>query len=94
MNASMSCELMLLGKLPSTIRTLKIKKNENEKTFSHKGYAQKNILYQGRKWLPKTGWASSNIVSTPMPPPGGAFYSAKNWVGNYPPCPSATYTPA
>ena len=45
MNASMSCELMLLGKLPSTIRTLKIKKNENEKTFSHKSYAQKNILY-------------------------------------------------
>ena len=41
MNASMSCELMLLGKLPSTIRTLKIKKNKNEKTFSHKGYAQK-----------------------------------------------------
>ena len=28
MNASMSCELMLLGKLPSTIRTLKIKKKE------------------------------------------------------------------
>ena len=41
MNASMSCELMLLGKLPSTIRTLKIKKNENEKTFSHNSYAQK-----------------------------------------------------
>ena len=25
------------------------------------------------------------------PPPGGAFYSAKNWVGNCPPCPPATY---
>ena len=44
MNASMSCELMLLGKLPSTIRTLKIKKNKNEKAFSHRGYAQK-IFY-------------------------------------------------
>ena len=28
------------------------------------------------------------------PPPGGAFYSAKNWVGNCPPCPPATYAPA
>ena len=43
MNASMSCELMLLGKLPSTIRTLKIK-NKNEKSFSLKGYAQKIFL--------------------------------------------------
>jgi hypothetical protein len=27
------------------------------------------------------------------PPPGGAFYSAKNWVGNCPLCPPATYSP-
>ena len=26
-------------------------------------------------------------------PPAGAFYSAKNWVGNSPPCPPATYAP-
>ena len=24
---------------------------------------------------------------------GGAFYSAKNWMGNCPPCPPATYAP-
>merc|ERR550534_1584965 len=27
------------------------------------------------------------------PPPGGAFYFAKNWVGNCPPCPPTTYAP-
>ena len=43
--------------------------------------------YQGRKWLPNTGWASSNVAR------GSAFYSTKIWVGNCPPCPSATYAP-
>ena len=38
---------------------------------------------QGRNWLPKTGWASSKA----------AFYFAKNWVGNCPPCPPASYAP-
>jgi hypothetical protein len=28
-----------------------------------------------------------------MLPPGGAFYFAKNWVDNCPPCPPATYAP-
>ena len=46
MNASMSCELMLLGKLPSTIRTLKIKKKKNEKTFKHS-------LFSMKPWLKK-----------------------------------------
>ena len=44
---------------------------------------------QGRKWLPNTGWASSNVAHGGVPPPpGGAFYSTKIWVGNCPPCPS------
>jgi hypothetical protein len=42
---------------------------------------------QGRNWLSKTGWASSNATRRRT---GGAFYSAKNWVGN---CPPATYAP-
>ena len=59
---------------------------------------KKPELFQGRKWLTKTGWARSNVAhrcrpaATP-PPPGGAFYSAKSWVGNCPHCPPATYTP-
>ena len=44
-------------------------------------------LKQGRKWLPKTGWVSSNAARS------GAFYSAKNWADNCPPCPHATYAP-
>ena len=49
---------------------------------------------QGRKWLPNTGWASSNVARGGVPPPpGGAFYSTKIWVGNCPPCPPATYAP-
>ena len=32
-------------------------------------------------------------TSAAKPPPGGAFYSAKNMVGNCPPCPLATYAP-
>ena len=35
---------------------------------------------QGRRKLPKAGWASSNV----------AFYSAKTWVGN---CPPILYAP-
>ena len=34
-------------------------------------------------------WSAAAAAS----PPGGAFYSAKNWVGNCPPCPPATYAP-
>ena len=44
---------------------------------------------QGRKWLPNTGWASSNVAR--VPPPGGAFYSTKIWVGNCPSCRPATF---
>ena len=51
-------------------------------------------LTQGRKWLPNTGWASSNVAHGGVPPPlDGAFYSTKIWMGNCPPCPPATYTP-
>ena len=42
--------------------------------------------YQGRKWLPKSGGASSNKVVMRR----GAFYSAKKWGGNFPPF---TYAP-
>ena len=45
---------------------------------------QKLDIRQGRNWLPNTGWANSNVAC------GGAFYSTKIWVGNYPP---ATYAP-
>jgi hypothetical protein len=31
------------------------------------------------------------VAAAPLP--GGAFYSAKNWVGICPPCPPATYAP-
>ena len=54
----------------------------------------KILLRQGRKWLPITGWASSNVQRGGVPPPaGGAFYSAKNWVSNCPPCQPASYAP-
>ena len=49
---------------------------------------------QGRKWLPNTGWASSNVARGGVPPPPvGAFYSTKIWVGNCPPCPPVTDPP-
>ena len=49
---------------------------------------------QGHNWLPNTGWAISNAAYCGVPKPaGGSFYSAKNWVGNSPPCPPATYAP-
>ena len=51
----------------------------------------REFLLQGRNWLPKTEWA--NIKYSTLPLPGSAFYSAKNWVGNCPPCPPATYAP-
>ena len=45
-------------------------------------------------WLPNTGWAISNAVECGTPPlAGGVFYSSKNWVGNCPPCPPASYAP-
>ena len=39
------------------------------------------------------GQVVHNAVCAPPPLPGGAFYAAKIWVGNCPPCPPATYAP-
>jgi hypothetical protein len=44
-------------------------------------------LKQGRKWLPKTGWASSDAARRTLLP-GGAFYSA---VDNCPPSKPTSY---
>jgi hypothetical protein len=51
-------------------------------------------LEMGRKWLPKVWWAISNAVRHDAPPLLlSHYYSAKNWVGNCPPCPTASYIP-
>ena len=39
------------------------------------------------------GQVVHNAVRATPPLPGGAFYSAKIWVGNCPPCPPTTYAP-
>ena len=36
-------------------------------------YSSSVILPQGRKWLPKTGWASSNAAPSILPKPGWAI---------------------
>ena len=51
------------------------------------------LLRQGRNWLPNTGWAISNVACGRRPAAGGSFYSVKNWVGNCPPFPPASYAP-
>ena len=52
------------------------------------------LSYRGVSGYLKLGgqvvmWHANSVAL----PPGGAFCSTKNWVGNYPPCPSATYAP-
>ena len=39
------------------------------------------------------GQVVHNVLCAPPPPPGGAFDSAKIWVGKCPPCPPTTYAP-
>ena len=52
------------------------------------------LSYRGVSGYLKLG---GQVVMWPAPAakllPGGAFYPAKNWVGNCPPCPPATYGP-
>ena len=51
-------------------------------------------LRQGRKWLPKTGWASSNVAHLCRRAAAWRdLWFCQNWVGNCPLCPPATYAP-
>ena len=60
---------------------------------------QTNILYCWQLrgvsgYLELGGQVVMLRATAAAPPPGGAFYSTQNWVGNCPPCPPATYAPA
>ena len=65
--------------------------NFNGTTFHHNSISKPLNRGVTANWVPKTGWASSNAARRPLP--GSAFYLAKNWVGNCPPCPPASYAP-
>ena len=53
-----------------TLKYLEILLNYCYCRFSSQNTCNPKMI-QGRKWLPNTGWASSNVVH------GGAFYSTK-----------------